>query len=888
LIPSIVYIRWRLFWSSLFAIVLAVGCFSLAQWAYAPSDDQCQWAFEDVSASGSPASVQPRVLIRSIIPKGAADAASLLDGDELIGIHDLTIPDYSEKLTYEENQQQVVRAVQKMTAFINSAPQGTIIQYTVVRNGQKITRPLELKKYFDAKNAVLLLTGIVAWAIGLLVVLSSPQRKVARHFYYLGAFALILAAGSSISGPYTVPFGIELVARLCWLLFLGIFPPMWFHFFLMFPYGFEIRKYWPLLVGIYATNLLAALSETMVTSLTMFGLEGSDWLFSLQFGPLPVSVNTLASLSSYFMVFLLGAGVVLFWSGAFKISGRRRRALMSPLLFSLAVFLDLIAYLWLVKALAGTHEYGFFMRASYYFFLPLPLLPLTFAYAILRHGFFDVRKVIVRWLSYFIALGALIIAYLGAVAWLFVVAVPTNIHMAWLGVIMGLLALPLSGTLQWLLSTLRRRFKKDAKSAQGLILGGLRQTINRFSDDALLDSLVASIQEAFRPQTLLCLPAKAGRIVLPHIAKNIHAEPVQPENEGSQELRLPPPMLRHAKENKELVYGLGNDEAEWILAQSKLLRIRVDALGIQIMVLLMAEDRLHSVLLLGGKYAELNYSREDRDLMREVAIAAGSMLESANMHRSMIDKTRMDQELLAARNIQESLITSAAPNIPGFQIASRLVSAAETGGDLLWVKQRAPGHWIAIVGDVSGKGLPAAIYMSQSMALIKFATQDADAPLEKILADMDCTLRNLMSSKDFLTMSIIEWHENGQFKIVRAGHPPPIFLTRSLPSAPIPIMPSGLALGILPACSKNSWHVFEGTLKAGDWIAMYSDGITEAMDDDGNLYGLSRLTEQLTRFWGTGSPKAACEAIFRHVAAFESQNRDDRTLFILAREKHEN
>jgi sigma-B regulation protein RsbU (phosphoserine phosphatase) len=347
-------------------------------------------------------------------------------------------------------------------------------------------------------------------------------------------------------------------------------------------------------------------------------------------------------------------------------------------------------------------------------------------------------------------------------------------------------------------------------------------------------------------------------------------------------------MLRHAKENKELVYGLGNDEADWILAQGRVLRMRVDALGIQILVLLMAEDSPHSVLLLGGKYAELNYSREDRDLMREVAIAAGAMLESANMHRSLIDKTRMDQELLAARNIQESLITSEPPNIPGFQIASRLVPATETGGDLLWVKQRAPGRWIAVVGDVSGKGLPAAIYMSQAMALIKFATQDAEAPLEDILADLDRTLRNLMGSKDFLTMSIIEWHENGQFKVVRAGHPPPVLLTRSLPSAPIPIMPPGLALGMLPACPKNSWHVFEGALKPGDWIAMYSDGITEAMDNNGDLYGLSRLTEHLKRYWGAGSPVAACEAIFQRVADFESQNRDDRTLFILAREKYEN
>jgi serine phosphatase RsbU (regulator of sigma subunit) len=855
---------------------------------YAPSDDQCHWSIEDVPSSGASTDPKLRVVIRSVIPKGAADVASLLDGDELVGIHDLIVPEYSEKLSYEENRRQIDRASQKMMAFINSAPDGTIIQYTVVRNGQKITRPLELKKYFDATNAVLLLTGIVAWAIGLLVVLSSPQRKVARHFYYLGVLTLILAAGSSISGPYTVPVGLELVSGFCRFLFQGLFPPMWLHFFLRFPYGFEIRRYSPLLVGIYAINALTLLPGIITTGLALLGLSNFDWALRLLLGPLPMGIYTFASVSSYFQVILLGSGVVLFWIGAFKISGRRRRALMVPLLFSLAAFLDLLAYFWLNITFYGTPEYGFFFRARHYLFLPLPLLPLTFAYAILRHGFFDVRKVIVRWLSYFIALGTLIIVYLGAVAWLFVVAMPSNIPMAWHGVIMGLLALPLSGIFQWLLVTLRRRFKKDIKSAQGLILGGLRQTKNRFSDDALLDSLVTSIQEAFRPQVLLCLPVRADRIALPAMTKNIRAGSARLENEGGLELKLPLSMLRHAKENKELVFGLGNDESDWILAQSKALRIRVDALGIQIMVLLLAENCPHSVLLLGGKYAELNYSREDRELLQEVAISAGTMLESANMHRSLIDKTRMDQELLAARNIQESLITSLPPNIPGFQIASRLVPATETGGDLLWVKQRAPGRWIAVVGDVSGKGMPAAIYMSQSMALIKFATQDADMPLEKILADMDSTLRNLMSAKDFLTMCIIEWNENGQFKIVRAGHPPPILLTRASPNAPIPIAPSGLALGILPVCPRNCWNVFEGEMQTGDWIAMYSDGITEAMDNNGDLFGMARLTEQLTRFWGTGSPRAACEAVFQQVATFESQNKDDRTLFILARGRYEN
>jgi serine phosphatase RsbU (regulator of sigma subunit) len=179
--------------------------------------------------------------------------------------------------------------------------------------------------------------------------------------------------------------------------------------------------------------------------------------------------------------------------------------------------------------------------------------------------------------------------------------------------------------------------------------------------------------------------------------------------------------------------------------------------------------------------------------------------------------------------------------------------------------------------------LAAAIYMSQAMALLNYISSESENVFER----MDQTLRDLMGLKDFLTLCIIEWDLSGQFSVVRAGHPPPIHLSSAAPNAPIQIAPPGLALGMRPAHSPT-WHVYEGRLQPGDWVAMYSDGLTEAMDQAGNLYGTDRLVGQLLRFWGTGSPRAACEAIFQQVGSFESQNRDDRTLFILARSRNEN
>jgi serine phosphatase RsbU (regulator of sigma subunit) len=215
-------------------------------------------------------------------------------------------------------------------------------------------------------------------------------------------------------------------------------------------------------------------------------------------------------------------------------------------------------------------------------------------------------------------------------------------------------------------------------------------------------------------------------------------------------------------------------------------------------------------------------------------------------------------------------------------MALRLDPALETGGDLLWVKQRG-SRWIAAVGDVSGKGLAAALYMAQATALIKFATHQDGFCLENVMPALDQTLRNLMGPRDFLTLCLLEWDESGSFRFVRAGHPPPLLVRAGNPPVLTEIQTRGRGLGLRPK-APGIWEIHEARLNPGDWIVLYSDGLTEAMGRQGELFGLERLRDQLLRMWGTGSVRAACEAVYREVSAFETQNRDDRTLFILGRD----
>ena len=83
----------------------------------------------------------------------------------------------------------------------------------------------------------------------------------------------------------------------------------------------------------------------------------------------------------------------------------------------------------------------------------------------------------------------------------------------------------------------------------------------------------------------------------------------------------------------------------------------------------------------------------------------------------------------------------------------------------------------------------------------------------------------------------------------------------------------------------GTWQIREGELRPGEWLVMYSDGLTEAVDQEGRMFGLDQFMAMIQAHWREGSVHTACEAVFQEVSAFETQDRDDRTLFILGRHK---
>ncbi len=848
--PYLKRIRWRLVWISLVCLTLALGSFGLNQWLYAGSDDQCSWRVEN-----------GKIVIREILPDGVAEEAGLLEGDELVKI---------QGRAYEPTLEGTLRAQR----YINGKAEGTILAYTIRRQNQQILVPVRLVKPLNWFQIALLANGIIAWLTGLLVVISAPERKSSRHFFYVGATALLLS-GATLSG--NAPQAAAIVIGLMGAVATALLPPLWVHFFLRFPHPHEWRKNRRFLQVMYATFALMALVVFLIRA-WLFVNGGVPKLPSgaPPDGALRTLLRAFAILPTSLYIAAALAGLGFFLAGTFKAPERLRKALLPSLIVTAALCLDLLAWT-LLQARFG--DSLLFRRQIFIFMLPVPLLPLSFAYAIIRHGLFDVRKVLLRWVAYMGIIGLTAGAYLGGLAWAFshLSAIPSG----WAGALIGILALPMGWVLRRLLLGIRRRFRRDFSSTREIALSAVREPRKRFSEESLVKSLRRALGEAFQPQLLEVLPIEDRQVMLPAAEGSDREE--HRVRFSPQPLRIPPGLLRLARENRELVLGLGGEEADWIREQGGTVRAHVDALEAQLMLLILAGDTPHTAVLLGGKYAELNYGREDRELLREVALAAGQVLETAVMHQRLVAQERLSQELETARHIQEGLVTSFVPPIPGFQVALRLEPAEETGGDLLFVKRRPSGTWIAAVGDVCGKGLAAALYMAQATALLEQAAQREDQPLEEILCSLDQTLRQLLGHRGFLTLILLEWDEAGNYRLARAGHPGALMLHGHDEHGSHEVIPHGRGLGLRPA-GMGDWKVIEGILPPRGWMVLYSDGLSEAMNRDGELYGLGRLSTQLRRLWGTGSPRAACEAVFNDVAAFDTQNRDDRTLFILGRE----
>lgn len=246
----------------------------------------------------------------------------------------------------------------------------------------------------------------------------------------------------------------------------------------------------------------------------------------------------------------------------------------------------------------------------------------------------------------------------------------------------------------------------------------------------------------------------------------------------------------------------------------------------------------------------------------------------------MRERERFTRELEIAKGVQERFLPKATPVVPGFSLATRCVPAMEVGGDYYDFLPLPGGKWVMLLGDVSGKGVKAAFYMTLTKGILH-AIAGSEGDHYQILLRLNRVFGALSEPGIFLTLCAVVLEPQARsVQLLSAGHNPPLLLRRGSART---LEPKGLVLGVMgDEVFNKSLKDVRMALEPGDTLVLYTDGVTEAMDQDHQEYGMDRLTAAIEGAAGKDA-HGILESIVEDVVRFQQggPQADDMTLLVL-------
>ncbi len=266
---------------------------------------------------------------------------------------------------------------------------------------------------------------------------------------------------------------------------------------------------------------------------------------------------------------------------------------------------------------------------------------------------------------------------------------------------------------------------------------------------------------------------------------------------------------------------------------------RLRAAGVQLVVPLVSQGELIGSLNLGPRLSEQDYSSDDRRLLDSLAGQAAPALRVAQLVRQQEaqarERQRIEQEMQVAQLIQQHFLPTTLPQPRGWSIEAYYRPARAVGGDFYDVIERPDGTIAFTVGDVTDKGVPAAMVMAATRSLLRAAGLEGQGPGE-VLAQVNDLLHGDIPSRMFVTClyGVLD-PSTGAVRFANAGHNLPFVRTDGEAHE---LDARGMPLGLMPSMT---YEETEGRLSPGEQLLLHSDGIAEAHDPHRGMFGIPRL-----------------------------------------------
>ena len=421
----------------------------------------------------------------------------------------------------------------------------------------------------------------------------------------------------------------------------------------------------------------------------------------------------------------------------------------------------------------------------------------------------------------------------------------------------------------WLEETLDRYFLREKGDYRTLLRRMSSEVLTVLDLEKLTDSVVTALRDALPARTTVLLLAPAGR---PPAVRGFGGG-VDVAGLAS----IPRLTLARLLDGAEI---LRKDELPALAAERGLtgeVKALLDTIPFVLIPLRHGDDFL-GLIALGRKITETRYKAEELNLLQLLANQTSIAVKNALLYRESLEKTILEEELAVARRIQRQFLPKSLPTIRSFGLAALNVQTKQVGGDYYDLVELGDGEFLVVIADVAGKGVPAALLASMVQASIR-TQADGSKTVCEIMTRLNRLVHESTPDDRFATCFLAQVggdHLNIQF--ANAGHNYPIVLPAT--GGWRYLEEGGIPLGIAPG------FVYGGTalsLLPGDSLLMYTDGITDARNLEGEDYGEERLLQLAERLPRGLSADEIVRAVADEVSRFTAgaDQADDITLVAL-------
>jgi serine phosphatase RsbU (regulator of sigma subunit) len=747
--------------------------------------------------------------------EGVTWNAGIRNGDQLLAI----------------NGQKVAVGIEAQT-ILNKVAGGDYAKY-IIKNaeGKIITTNVYIKKLIQYGNLANSLSALFWMVIGFIVLTAKPEGKPHKLFYALGVFAVFSSMQVLMPTDYKIfdyvndQALIALLIATLWAIGISFVGPTVLYFFWNFPQPFKFaEKRWvkrilftiPVLMTIYIITVL---------------------VLTFNYGVIPMQY--FFAVADRIDIYILVINIIALISLIIQYRRTKSKEHKKPVFLIIIAFIFGLAVAFYASRIAPAIADSFFNSPEYFAPIVLvALVPLIFGYAIFKYQLMDVSVVIRNTIMYgtaTITLAAIyfLVVYVAGQGISSVLGVENQGIVA--GIFFIIFAIIFQSTKNRYQDFLTKKFYPEQFAHHKVLMGLSSELATVVGLDNILELMNKTFVDALHINKFgVLIRDETGSLSLcKSIGINEEACIITKSN-IAQFLKERSLVHKNPAIEQADFKNVFPDVADRLIEEE-----------IYTVIPMIVNNKIVGLMLFGLKHSGSHFAGKDIELLWAAANQAAVSIENARLYESEAQKIKMDRDLDLARKIQEGLLPACIPDIRNLDICGEMIPAMQVGGDYfdLLPVNGSDSKLFVVIGDVSGKGLSASLYMTKLQTMVQFACKSNRGPKE-ILVEINKRIFNEIERNWFITMSIAYFDlEKNTVKFCRAGHMPLLTATNGSVES---YRTQGIGVGL------EKGEIFESSLieqelnlTKGQIYAFFTDGITEAMNEEQDLFGEDNLTSIL-------------------------------------------